>query len=172
MTDDYVCCWHQGFYTPNPSSRRSVWYNLVNDDLRNLIIHTVTEHNMTDGYDNEIVTGSPVEHVAWLQLLGLLSWYLCTSVKSLHPKYEICPTFEWLAMTKSMWASSFMMTSSNRNIFRVTGPLCGEFIGHRWIPRTVTRSFDIFFDQRLNKRLSKSSLGWWFETPLRPLWRH
>ena len=30
----------------------------------------------------------------------------------------------------------FMMTSSNGNIFRVTGPLCGEFTGHRWIPLT------------------------------------
>ena len=29
-----------------------------------------------------------------------------------------------------------MMTSSNGNIFRATGPLCGEFTGHRWIPRT------------------------------------
>ena len=29
-----------------------------------------------------------------------------------------------------------MMTSSNGNIFRVTGPLCGEFTGHRWILRT------------------------------------
>ena len=29
-----------------------------------------------------------------------------------------------------------MMTSSNGNIFRVTGHLCGEFPGHRWIPRT------------------------------------
>ena len=28
----------------------------------------------------------------------------------------------------------YMMTSSNGNIFRVTGPLCGEFTGHRWIP--------------------------------------
>ena len=27
-----------------------------------------------------------------------------------------------------------MMTSSNGNTFRVTGPLCGEFTGHRWIP--------------------------------------
>ena len=27
-----------------------------------------------------------------------------------------------------------MMTSSNGNFFRVTGPLCGEFAGHRWIP--------------------------------------
>ena len=31
-----------------------------------------------------------------------------------------------------------MMTSWNGNIFRVTGPLCGEFTGHRWIPRTKT----------------------------------
>ena len=26
--------------------------------------------------------------------------------------------------------------SSNGNIFRVTGPSCGEITGHRWIPRT------------------------------------
>ena len=36
----------------------------------------------------------------------------------------------------------------------------------------VTRSFDVFFDLRLNKRLSKQSWGWWFETLSRPLWRH
>ena len=28
-----------------------------------------------------------------------------------------------------------MMTSSNGNVFRVTGHLCGKFTGHRWIPR-------------------------------------
>ena len=33
----------------------------------------------------------------------------------------------------------FMMTSSNGNIFRVTGRLCGEFTGHRWIPLTRAR---------------------------------
>ena len=32
--------------------------------------------------------------------------------------------------------SLVMMTSSSGNIFRVTGPLCGEFTGNRWIPRT------------------------------------
>ena len=31
-----------------------------------------------------------------------------------------------------------MMTSSNGNIFRVTGPLCGQFTGHRWISLTKT----------------------------------
>ena len=38
--------------------------------------------------------------------------------------------------------------------------------------RPVTRSFDVFFDLRLNKRLSKQSWDWWFETLSRPLWRH
>ena len=38
--------------------------------------------------------------------------------------------------------------------------------------RSVTRSFDVFFNLRLNKRLSKQSWGWWFETLSRPLWRH
>ena len=47
-------------------------------------------------------------------------------------------------------------------------PVPGEFPAQK----PVTRSFDVFFDLRLNKRLSKQSWGWWFETPSRPLWRH
>ena len=47
-------------------------------------------------------------------------------------------------------------------------PVPGEFPSQR----PVTRSFDVFFDMRLNKRLSKQSWGWWFETLSRPLWRH
>ena len=66
-----------------------------------------------------------------------------------------------------------MMTSSNGNIFRVTGPLCGEFTGPGEFPaqRPVTRSFDAFFDLGLNKRLSKQPWGWWFQTPSWSLWR-
>ena len=54
---------------------------------------------------------------------------------------------------------NFMTTSSNGNSFSVTGPLCGEFTGHRCLPsqRPATRSFDVFFHLRLNKRLSKQS---------------
>ena len=47
-------------------------------------------------------------------------------------------------------------------------PVPGEFPTQR----PVTRSFDVYFDLRLNKRLSKQSWGWWFETQSRPLWRH
>ena len=47
-------------------------------------------------------------------------------------------------------------------------PVTGEFPTQR----PVMWSFDVFFDLRLNKRLSKQWWGWWFETPTRPLWRH
>ena len=38
--------------------------------------------------------------------------------------------------------------------------------------RPVTRSFDVFFDLRPNKRLSTQSWGWWSETPSHSFWRH
>ena len=73
----------------------------------------------------------------------------------------------------SSFSTGSMMMSSNRNIFRLTGHLRGEFTGHRWIPRTKASDaeFDVFFDLRLNQRLSKHSWGCWFERQSRPLWR-
>ena len=53
-------------------------------------------------------------------------------------------------------------------IYAGNSPVPGEFPAQR----PVTRSFDVFFDLRLNKRLSKHSWGWWFATLSRPLWRH
>ena len=47
-------------------------------------------------------------------------------------------------------------------------PISGEFPPQR----PVTWSFDVFYDLRLIKRLSKHSRGWWLETLSRPLWRH
>ena len=46
-------------------------------------------------------------------------------------------------------------------------PVSGEFPAQR----PVTRAFDVSFDLRLNKRLSKQSLGWWLETLSCSLWR-
>ena len=67
-----------------------------------------------------------------------------------------------------------IMTSSNGNIYRVTGPLCGEFTGLGEFPAQspVTRNFDVFFDLRPNERLSKQPWGLWFETPSWSLCRH
>ena len=84
-------------------------------------------------------------------------------------RYIICLSILNYTKIQERWVIEIhIMTSSNGNIFRVTDHLCGE------IPpqRPVTRSFDVFFDLRLNKRLSKQSWGWWFETLSRPLWPH
>ena len=65
-----------------------------------------------------------------------------------------------------------MVTSSNGNTFRITGLLWGESIPYRWIPftRPVTRSIEIYFVLRLNKRMRKESRHRWIETPWRSLW--
>ena len=46
-------------------------------------------------------------------------------------------------------------------------PVTGEFPAQS----PVTRSFDVFFDLRVNKRLISQPWGWWFETTSRPSWR-
>ena len=72
--------------------------------------------------------------------------------------------FKWRPAFDKVLRVYRMMTSSNGNIFRVPGEFPAQ--------RPVTRSFDVFFDLRLNKRLSKQSWSWWFETLSHPLWRH
>ena len=52
------------------------------------------------------------------------------------------------------------MTSSDGNIFPVSGYLAGEFTGHS---TASDAELWCFFDLRLNKRLNKQSRGWWFE---------
>ena len=75
----------------------------------------------------------------------------------------------WVLSSRSWW------WSHQKETFSVLLALCAgnspvtcEFPAHR----PVTQSFDIFFNLRLNKRLSKQSWGWWFETPSSSLWRH
>ena len=93
-------------------------------------------------------------------------------------KYHVYGLWSYRSYLLRCWlfvvSNQTTMTSSNGNIFRVTGPLCGEFTGPGEFPtqRPVTRSFDVFFDLRLNKPLSKQPWGWWFETLSRSLWRH
>ena len=68
----------------------------------------------------------------------------------------------------SWWRDQMETFSALLALCAGNSPVTGEFPSQR----PVTRSFDVFFDLHLNKRLSKQSWGWWFETPSRPLWRH
>ena len=45
-----------------------------------------------------------------------------------------------------------MMTSSNGNIFRVSGPLVGEFTGHQWIPLTKASDAELWINDWVNNR--------------------
>ena len=89
---------------------------------------------------------------------------------------RICFQQRWSKLHCILASSFIMMTSSSNdgNIFRVTGHLGGNSPVHGEFPaqRPVTRSFDVFFDLRPNRRLSKQWWGWWFETPSSPLRRH
>ena len=66
------------------------------------------------------------------------------------------------------------MTSSNGSISRVTGPLCGEFTGYRWIHLTKDIDAELWCilwsapEQTFELTIETPV----FATPLRSLWRH
>ena len=72
------------------------------------------------------------------------------------------------------WQRESIMTSLSGNISALLAlckgnpPVTGGFPSQR----PVTRSFDVFFDLCLNKRLSKQSRRGAFESPSRSFWRH
>ena len=68
----------------------------------------------------------------------------------------------------SWWRHQMGTFSALLAICAGNSPVPGEFPTQR----PVTRSFDFNFDLCPNKRLSKQSWGWWFETLSHPLWRH
>ena len=94
-------------------------------------------------------------------------WVNISSVKN----YDNLTVENWLSFVNSWvsvpWWRHQMEAFSALRPF-VNSPVPGEFP----VQRPVTRSFDVFFDLRLNKPLSKQSWGWWFETLSPPLWRH
>ena len=60
----------------------------------------------------------------WVSIsISIIIMYPCPNVDSVSGRCTI-----------RRCLSSVMMTSSDRNIFRITGLLCGDFTGHRWIP--------------------------------------
>ena len=71
-------------------------------------------------------------------------------------------------MLHSWWRHEMETFSALLAICAGNSPVHGEFPTQR----PVTRSFDVFFDVRPNKQLSKKSRGWWFETISPSLWRH
>ena len=73
---------------------------------------------------------------SWIKYLTYEMWspgWLPEVFNCLHNSY-LQPSTDVEEVTTPVFLWQIMMTSSNGNIFRVTGPLCGEFTSHRWIP--------------------------------------
>ena len=66
---------------------------------------------------------------------------------------------EWDKCPFSWWRHHMETFSALLALCAGNSPVTGEFR----TPRPVTRSFDVFFDLRLNKRLSKQTTRCWFE---------
>ena len=75
-----------------------------------------------------------------------------------------CPSLS----IRPWWRYQMEIFSALLDFCAGNSPVPGEFPTQR----PVTRRFDVYFDLRPNKRLSKQSWVWWFETLSRPLWRH
>ena len=95
---------------------------------------------------------------AWI---NLLTWRERVSSQSIVYKLSISHITEELIASKNKWYIDkmyhtihenvmtwthfpHMMTSSNGNIFRVTGHLCGKFTGPRWIPCTKASDAELW----------------------------
>ena len=108
----------------------------------------------------------------------------CVSVYEFVVEYEICCKEEPYCHTLSVFLSfcgedQLGVCIRHDDVikwkhFCVIGLLWGESTGQRWFlsQRPVTRNFDVFFDVRLNQRLSKQSRRRWFDTLSCSLWRH
>ena len=93
----------------------------------NLVIYAIKSHN----FQHFKTTFSNVSCRTVSQVHQAMTWHWVFGKNSLN---------QWLP--NSLTSNSItnpMMTSSNGNIFRVTGHLCGEFTGPRWIPRTMAK---------------------------------
>ena len=116
-------------------------------------------------------TGVSLDLITSLSLpsLGSLVDYVTVSVTQTSrwlPTYiEPCPPQGQLT---SWWRHQMETFSTLLALCAGNSLVTGEFPSQR----PVTRSFDVFFDLCMNKRLSKHSWGWWFETLPCSLWRH
>ena len=98
-------------------------------------------------------------------------WYRSSCVSKPEPRCSFVNTHFMMCMDGSFipwWRHQMEAFSALLGICAGNSPVPGEFPAQR----PVTRSFNVFFDLRLNKPLSKQSWGWWFETLSRPLSRH
>ena len=105
-----------------------------------------------------------------MQCLAILNRHISRVYRFLQYVFtiDIADSGHPITSPRAWWRHEMGTFSALLAICAGNSPVPGEFSAQR----PVTRSFDVFFDLRLVKRLSKQSWGWWFETLSCALWRH
>ena len=100
----------------------------------------------------------------------MLAYYRCWTVSDNGSCACSDGPVYWLiwVMQLSWWRHQMETFSGLLALCAGNSPVTGEFPSQR----PVKRSCDVFFDLRMNKRLSKQSIRRWFETPSHSLWHH
>ena len=94
-------------------------------------------------------------HVFFLNMCTIAAYIWSSATRHTYLK------FPWWRHQMETYSALLAICAGN-------SPVSGEFPAQR----PVKRSFDVFFNRGLIKRLSKQSRGWWFEKSSCPLWRH
>ena len=110
-----------------------------------------------------VCNNTPIKDVyvlgPWERRNEFVAVEITSLVSYLHPNWDVLQA--WWRHQMETFSALLAFCAGN-------SPVPGEFPTQR----PVTQSFEVFFDLRPNKRLSKQSWGWWSETPSSSLWRH
>ena len=161
---------HEGswwrFRTDASRSQRQyrTWLFFFTKAFHHGLVHTSTIINLHK-------LSGQTETVMLVPSCNLLSPRAIGSVKFVTP--VMCKSIHLQAILTSSLYSHISWWRHQMETFSMLLAICAgnsPVTGELPAQRPVTRSFDVFLDLRLNERLSKQSLGWWFETPSRTLW--
>ena len=108
--------------------------------------------------------------ITYSALPALSGWFTLRYTQQVRHSFPMRPRYKLrVSVVIDTICHSWMETFSALLAHYVgKSPVNGEFPSQR----SVAWRFDVFFDLRLNKRLSKQSWVPWFEMPLGSLWHH
>ena len=142
--------------------------------LRYTILHYIRARSMCPCDSTISVLMTPRQPI---QVPNESIYFQCQCLKAIHffqiikiviVIWMFCRVLKKTFVTSKWWHHQMETFSALLALCVGNSPVTGEFPAQR----PVTRSFDVFFVLRLNKRLSKQPWGWWFETSSWSLWRH
>ena len=119
-----------------------------------------------------IENGQSIRHVLF-KIIELFKRFICLFLDKKHKLFWMILSLIMSGILSgdiihSWWRHQMETFSALLALCAGNSPVTGELPSQR----SVTQSFDVFFDLHLNKRSTKQSRGWWFETPSRPFWCH